>query len=255
VEFLVAIILPMYNEELSIPLLKSMFFPKNFNLQGYDYRIIVVNDGSADNTLSLVNQWAIEDSKVKVVTHEHNQGVGQAILTGFREAVRLGCTCIVTMDADATHPGQVIHNMVQEIDNGADIVIASRFAPGGSQIGVPPLRKLYSWGARLVMTTVFHLQGVKDYTIGFRAYKASLIKTALEMSHGNILRFKSFATSVEILLKLAPFATRIVELPIILRYDNKQSTSKLKLWLTIRDYILLCLLPKHKCTLGRGLKI
>lgn len=254
-EKLVVIVLPMYNEELSIPLLRKMFDGGVPLPPGYDYRIVAVNDGSRDGTLRLVNNWAHENKRLVVLSHTQNMGVGQAILTGFFEAIRMSPYCVVTLDADASHPGSVIRQMVEKSDAEADIVIASRFASGGKQVGVPPLRQLYSLGARILLSIFFPLQGVRDYTVGFRAYKTSVLSRALSQSEKSFLKFRSFATSVEILLKVATMANKIVEVPLVLRYDHKVSPSKLKLWLTIRDYLKLFLLPKQKCSLGRGLAI
>jgi dolichol-phosphate mannosyltransferase len=252
---LVVIILPMYNEELSIPLLYQMFNECFSVPLSYDYRIVAVNDGSQDDTLTLLNRWAQENPRLVVLSHMQNMGVGQAILTGFREAIRMSSQCVVTLDADASHPGDVICQMVEKVDLGSDIVIASRFASGGKQVGVPPLRQVYSLGARILLSIFFPLKGVKDYTVGFRAYNTSVLYQALSQSEESFLKFRSFATSVEILLKVATLAKKIEEVPLILRYDYKVSPSKLKLWLTINDYLKLFLLPKKKCALGKGLKI
>ncbi len=252
---ILAIVLPMYNEELSIPLLRGMF-DRNMSMPpDYDYRIVVVNDGSQDGTLSLADDWARENLRVKVVSHTQNMGVGQAILTGFGEAIRMGADCVVTLDADASHPGDIISLMVEKVNAGADIVIASRFASGGRQIGVPPIRKVYSLGARILLSAFFPLKGVRDYTVGFRAYNTTILYSALSQTEKPFLKFSSFATSVEILLKVATMAENIEEVPLVLRYDHKVSPSKLKLWMTISDYLKLFWLPKQKCPLGRGLRI
>lgn len=251
--YLTNIILPMYNEELSISQLRNMFNENTLTLPAGEHRIIIVNDGSTDNTLNLVNKWAQEDSRVKIINHTHNMGVGQAILTGFCDAIRQEADCVVTMDADVSHPAAIINQLILSVQEGADIAIASRFAKGGAQIGVPPLRQVYSFGARVLLSLVFPLKGVRDYTVGFRAYKTSLLAKVLSDNPISFLQFSSFAASVEILLKLAPFADKITEVPLILHYDHKKSPSKLKLWATLTDYGRLFFCPKKKCSLGRGL--
>jgi len=254
-KYFAVIILPMYNEELSIPLLRTMFDGNIPMPPECDYRIVVVNDGSTDETLKLVNAWIQENRRVSVVSHIRNMGVGQAILTGFGEAIRMGSNCVVTMDADASHPGDIINELVNSILSGADIAIASRFVEGGQQIGVPFMRRVYSLGARVLLSMVFPLRGVRDYTVSFRAYKTHLLNQALSKKKDSFLIFHSFATSVEILLKIAPLANKIEEIPLVLRYDHKKSPSKLRLWSTIWDYGKLFFLPKQKGPLGRGLKI
>ncbi|MBC7076227.1 MAG: glycosyltransferase [Syntrophomonadaceae bacterium] len=252
---LVAVVLPMYNEELSIPDIRLMFDEDLLLPAGCETQLIVVNDGSKDQTLELVDNWSRENQKITVVSHIQNMGLGQAILTGFNEALRMGADFIVVMDADASHSSRVIGALIQKIIDGADIAIASRFASGSKQSGVPFLRNVYSLGAKLLLSLVFPLRGVRDYTIGFRAYRASLVYAVLEEAAGSFLTSRSFAANAEILLKMAGKARKIEEVPFVLRYDCKKSPSKLRLWSTIRDYMRICFLPKQPCLLGRALKI
>lgn len=252
---LVAIVLPMYNEEKSIPDLRDMF-DGDFSLApGFDHRIIAVDDGSRDGTLSLVLRWAQENSRVTILSHTQNMGLGQAILTGFGEAVRMGSTCIVTMDADASHPETVISRLVSAVLAGADIAIASRFAGGGEQKGVTLFRRFLSFNARVILSAVFPLKGVRDYTVGFRAYRTTLVYSALGKKEGPFLKFNTFTATAELLLKMVTLAQKIVEVPMVLRYDLKKSPSKLKLPGTVFDYARLCLMPKKRCVSGKGLRI
>lgn len=250
------IVLPMFNEELSLPGLKQMF-AQGLNLPGgWDYYLLVVNDGSTDHTLQLVRQWEHDlAGQMLIFNHEHNLGLGEAILTGFRQAINLGCDCILTMDADASHPVETINKMVEAIIHGADIAIASRFVPGAYQYGVSWDRRIYSLGARCLLSWCFPLKGVRDYTVSFRIYRSSLIKEALQLSAEKLLTLQSFACAAELLLKIATIAEKIQEVPLILHYENKKSASKLRVGKTIKDYFKLVYLPRRKCSLGRGLLI
>lgn len=254
-EYLTTIVLPMYNEEMSIPRLRSMFDRNISLLPDCDHRIVVVDDGSSDGTLALIVRWMQENNRVVVLSHTQNMGLGQAILTGFSEAIRMGSTCIVTMDADASHTETVINQLVGAVLRGADIAIASRFVKGGGQKGVSFFRYFLSFIARLVLSTIFPLRGVSDYTVGFRAYSTTLVEKALSKQKGQFIVFKTFAATVELLLKMATLAQKIVEVPLVLRYDLKRSPSKLKLLATVRDYVALCNQPKKNCILGKGLRI
>lgn len=245
----------MYNEELSVPALRSMFERGIPLPQGCDYRIIIINDGSSDATLQKVMEWAKRDSRVTILSHTENKGLGQAILTGFYEAVRMNSTYIVTMDADATRPGGLIGALVQALLEGAEIAIASRFVKGGEQKGVPSFRRLLNFGARKYYRLVFPLAGVSDYTVNFRAYRAELIKSAFDKVDGPLLASGSFTTVAELLLKLATLCRKISEVPMVLQYDRKKSRSKLGIAASALDSIKLCMLPKEKCPLGKGLRI
>jgi len=245
----------MYNEELSVPVLCSMFERGITLPEGCDYRIIIINDGSSDATLQKVMEWAKGDSKVTILSHTENKGLGQAILTGFYEAVRMNSSYIITMDADATHPCGLIGTLVQAVLEGAEIAIASRFVKDGEQKGVPLFRRFLSFGARKYYRLFFPLAGVSDYTVNFRAYRAELIKSAFDKVDGPLLVSGSFTTVAELLLKLATISTKISEVPMVLQYDCKKSCSKLGIASTVRDSIKLCRLPKEKCPLGKGLRI
>jgi dolichol-phosphate mannosyltransferase len=251
---LVAIILPMYNEAESIPALQRMF--KEIPLPpGYSPLIIIVNDGSSDNTLELATKWVLAGSRAIIVSHTQNRGLGEAIITGFTEAMKARATCIVTMDADATHPGNIIAELVTKIGAGADIAIASRYIKGGGQDGVPFLRSFLSIGAKMFYRLAFPLRGVTDYTINFRAYRSSLVSQALATGKWPFLASRSFSATVELLLKLAPFAGTIEEVPFTVRYGAKKSASKLKILATVYGSLRLLFLPKRRCPLGRGLRI
>jgi len=252
---LISVILPMYNEEKSIPQLREMFDQGLRLPPGFDFNIIVVNDGSVDRTLELAHRWEQENRRASVVSHHVNLGLGQAILTGFYQSIQRGSQCTVTMDADATHPGETIFDLVQEICNGSDIAIASRYAPGGRQVGLSLPRRLFSFGARVYLSAFFPLKGVRDYTCGFRAYRTSFLAEVFELCQGEFLVFNTFTAMVEILLKTAGLAGQISEVPMVLRYDLKQGGSKMKLLKTIRDYFRLVSLPSQPCPLGRVLKI
>jgi len=251
---LVAIILPMFNEEKSIPALQEMFSELPLP-PGCNYLIIVVNDGSNDNTLLLTTQWSLSDSRVHIISHTENKGLGEAIITGFSEAIKLRSTCIVSMDADATHPGDNIADLVKAILDGADIAIASRFAQGGGQEGVPAFRNILSLGARLFYKLAFPLRGVRDYTINFRAYRSFLVQKAFSGLQSPLLVSKTFSATVELLLKLAPLANNIQEVPITVKYSSKKSPSKMKIMATIQGSLRLLFMPATKFPLGRGLRI
>lgn len=249
---LAVIVLPMYNEELSIPLLQEVFANEIEMPPGFEYRIIAINDGSKDRTLELLNQWRQENHRVHVLSHTKKLGEGQAILTGLVEAIRMSSVCVITLDANAVHPGDTIKQMVAEVKKGADIVIASRYAHGGKQLGAPLLQKLNSLGTRLSLSLLFPIKGISDYTGGFRAYRTTMVNQALSKTETRFLTFRNSLARVEILLKFVVFANKAVEVPVVLNYKYP---NKLKANHTIRDYSKLAKLPKQKCALGIGLDI
>ncbi len=228
--------LPAYNEAECVgPLLDRA--SAVFKGQDWQAEVILVDDGSTDGTADAARA-ANCVAPVMVVTHEQNMGLGHAIKTCLREALSR-CDAdddiIVCMDSDDTHPPDVIPGMVEKIQGGADLVIASRYQPGSKQVGVPLFRLMLSFGARWLFHWKLGIKGVRDYTCGFRAYRASLIRQGLEKYGDEIITREGFACTDELLVKLAHFKPVIAEVPFTLRYDQKHGKSKIQLIKTIRE--------------------
>jgi dolichol-phosphate mannosyltransferase len=243
----VILALPAYNEAGAIAGLLDAASRTFASLQHHDGRIVVVDDGSSDDTAGLVRAYKAP-FPVELVQHEKNKGLGPAILTSLRAAIersRGDDDVIVNMDADNTHPPDTILAMLEALDQGADVVIASRYRRGSRQVGVPFKRKLLSWGARWLFTWKLRLPGVRDYTCGFRAYRVGTIRRAFDKHGDRLITRAGFACTDEILVNLAWLEPRprIQEVPFILRYDRKEGASKLELFKTIRE--TLKMLMKH----------
>lgn len=235
--------LPAYNEEDCLPpLLRS--FRKLFRSLPADADpiVIVVNDGSKDRTGEVCERIRRRMS-LRLVNHGQNKGLGEAIKTGLRAAIeesRSDRDVIICMDADNTHPPRYVVPMLERIRQGADIVIASRYRAGSRQIGVPPHRLLMSHGARLLFWIFLGLPGVRDYTCGFRAYRAGLIREALEHYGDELITRNGFACTDQLLVNLACLhELRIEEVGFVLRYDRKVGASKLNLGVTIGETLKL----------------
>lgn len=236
--------LPAYNEEEALPELLERV-GEAFADNGLPYEVIIVDDGSQDDTAKIASQLSFQ-MPIHLVQHEKNQGLGPTIRDGLREAVdRAGeRDIIVTMDADNTHPPGLIDRMVQMIHEGCDVVIASRFERGGCAVGVPIERHFLSLGARVLFTCLFPTRGVRDYTSGFRAYRASAIRQGFA-DHGDALVGETgFSCMADVLLKLRKQGALFGEAPLRLRYDRKGGASKMQVLKTI--WLTLKLLGRHR---------
>ena len=210
------------------------------------YKVLILNDGSTDSSPAIVNQFTKHMPLLKV-DHDVNKGLGTTFADLFREASKLTNEqdIIITMDSDSTHHPSYIPSLIQKIHEGYDVVIASRFATGGKQIGFATYRKLCSFGARILLHIVFHLHGVRDYTCGYRAYRAAVVKNYVSQYDPYLIESKGFPGVAEILIKMSTATPlKITEIPLVLRYDLKQSMSKMKLASTIREYLKLILITK-----------
>ena len=231
--------LPAYNEENAIgELLKEIY--NVFRDLRYSYKVIVVNDGSTDKTPEIVEHYS-HIMPVEMISHSHNQGLGEALNSGFKYICHTArpIDVIVCMDSDNTHKPIYVYNMIKKIEEGFDIVIASRYMKESKVIGVSPFRLLMSYGARFMFQIFTPIKGIKDYTCGFRAFKVSIICKAYNYYKGKFITQKGFACTDEILLKLSKLTNKITEVPFILRYDEKKGNSKLKLFTTIKATLKL----------------
>ena len=230
----VTVVLPAYNEEAAISVLLDKVLAMADTMDR-PARILVVDDGSADRTAAIVEQYAHRG--VELLRHGRNRGLHEAVRSGVIQALQDAGPrdCVVTLDADNTHHPDLIPRMVEHIEHGADVVIASRFAPGGRMVGAPFMRRVYSMGAGFVLRVRFPLDGVRDYTCGYRAYRASTLQQAFDRWGKEFINVPGFSCMLDILLRLRMLGAKFVEVPLVLRYDLKESPSKLRLLRTIRN--------------------
>jgi dolichol-phosphate mannosyltransferase len=233
------VLLPAYNEEASLPPLLSRI-KAAMEAGGLAYRVIVVNDGSADRTQEVAERHAAS-MPLTIVDHGRNRGLGEAMRSGFLTANELAGPddVVVMMDADNTHPPELIPAMLEKVHQGYDLVVASRFAEGGRQIGLRAHRRLLSYCAGLLMRTLFPVPGLRDYSCGYRAYSAAMLQRALSVHGPALVEEQGFSCFVDVLLKLRRLNVRACEVPLVLRYDFKQGASKMRIARTIRRYFRL----------------
>jgi dolichol-phosphate mannosyltransferase len=235
----VYIVLPAYNEEPNLPILFDALretMEDNF----IAYEVIIVDDGSQDRTAAVAREWA-EQIPVVLVQHQVNQGLGATLRDGLLAALDRATDrdVIITMDADATHTPGLIVRMVRMIGEGYDVLIASRYQTGSRVYGVPFLRRVMSRLASMLMRTVFPIQGVKDFTCGYRAYRADALRKAVNLYKGEFVNQEGFQCMLDVLLKLRPMDLIFGEVPMLLRYDLKGGASKMRIWHTAKNSLLL----------------
>lgn len=235
----VIIVLPAYNEEPSLrPLLQAV--RQAMEDERFDYRAIVVNDGSTDATAAITDEMK-GVMPLERIDHAENRGLGEAVRTGLLRALEGAGErdVIVTMDSDNTHTPGLIAGMVSGIREGNDVMIASRFRPGARIMGAPlyrrALSRLGSWAFRLT----FPMRNVRDFTSGYRAYRAGLLERAFETYGEEFVAESGFACTVDILLKLREIGAIASEVPLVLRYDFKYGVSKMLVMRTLCDTLRL----------------
>jgi len=246
----ILLILPAYNEEPTLPpLLKSL---DEFATQTRrKLRILVIDDGSTDRTAALVGeaQGALDNISIELVQHEKNQGLGAAIRTGLREALQRvrRKECIAMMDADNSHPPVILESLVNKLEKGFEVTIASRYRFGAEIHGLTAFRKFLSVGAAAVYAVTYPTPGVRDFTCGYRAYHPQLLQDAFA-TYGDdgLVTWNGFVAMVELLLKLRAIGAPMAEVPLTLRYDLKESASKMRIFRNIKQqFQLLAEVPRR----------
>ncbi|WP_158850941.1 glycosyltransferase [Saccharothrix deserti] len=231
------VVLPAYNEAASLPPLLSRL--AEVALTGR-LTAWVVDDGSSDGTAE-VAATGVPGLEVRLVSHPVNLGLGQAVQSGLRAVLAEAGEgdVVVVMDADDTHDPTLIRVLEREIAAGADVVICSRFVAGGDDATAPALRRLLSRGAAVLFRRVLRVDGVRDFTSGFRAYRVSLLARAESHWGERLIEERGFACMVELLLKLRHCRPVVTEVPLTLRYDRKQGPSKIRIARTVGQYLKL----------------
>ncbi|MFD0816628.1 glycosyltransferase [Amycolatopsis umgeniensis] len=231
------VVLPAFNEEAALPALLRRIADVALTEQ---ITVWVVDDGSSDRSAA-VAESGFGGLEVRVVRHPVNLGLGRAVLSGLRAALKESGPddIVVVMDADDTHDPGLISLLQAEIATGSDVAICSRFVPGGDDRTAPVFRRLLSRGAARLFRHALAVDGVRDFTSGYRAYRATLLTRASGHWGERLIEEQGFACMVELLLKLRHCHPVITEIPLALHYDRKQGPSKLKLRRTILQYVKL----------------
>ncbi len=225
----VFVALPAYNERENLATLIGSWAAV-LEDRGGEYRIVVVDDGSTDGSGELLEDLA-RRYPLNVVTHERNLGLGATLRDALSTAVQQADAddLIVTMDADNTHPPELFPEMADLLLRDAlDVVIASRYRTGSRIVGLSRWRRFISFAARVLFQVVFPVRGVRDYTCGYRVYRADTLQKAIRTCAPSFIEERGFACMVEVLLKLAARGARFGEVPMTLRYDVKGGSSKMR---------------------------
>jgi dolichol-phosphate mannosyltransferase len=222
------LILPAYNEgDNLVPLFQAFM---DLNVGNY-YKYYLINDGSTDDTLE-VSKKLQSNFDLKVISHEKNKGLSQTLYIGLKSALEEAedSDVLVFMDSDNTHLPSQVSELICQIQNGADISIASRYQPGATIEGLSDSRKIVSVIASFLFRIFLPVKGVKDFSCGFRAIRASLLRKLSPCDLESIFQLRGFACTTGLLLALTRDPAVVVsEIPMKLKYNQKRGVSKMNL--------------------------
>ncbi|MFC3964372.1 polyprenol monophosphomannose synthase [Nocardia jiangsuensis] len=209
----VTVVVPTYDERDNLPVaverLTSLPVP--------DLHILVVDDNSPDGTGEVADKLAAELPAVVGVLHRtEKDGLGRAYIAGITRALDEGADVVIQMDADLSHPAEVIPAMLEKLrDTDAGVVLGSRYVPGGSTAEEWKwYRKALSAWANFYVNAILRL-GVKDATAGFKAWKADTLR-AIEVGS---IRSNGYSFQVEMNYRTVKRGYTIAEVPI--RFEER----------------------------------
>jgi dolichol-phosphate mannosyltransferase len=199
----VLVVIPTYNERENLgPILRRLHeaLPK--------VHALVVDDGSPDGTGKLADELAAADERTNVMHRTEKAGLGAAYVAGFRWGLAKDYATIVEMDADGSHAPEDLPRLLDALGD-ADLVVGSRYVPGGSVVNWPKRREILSRGGNLYSRIALGVK-VNDITAGFRAYRREVLeKLALDeiASHG-------YCFQIDLTWRTVEAWFEIVEVPI-----------------------------------------
>lgn len=212
---LCVVVIPTYNECENLPLIVPQVLARDPRIE-----VLVVDDDSPDGTGEIAQEMADADSRVHVLHRTEKRGLGRAYRAGFAEALKLGADWVVQMDADFSHPPEVIDTMLDEIQD-VDVVLGSRYLKGITVVNWPIERILISYFANVYVRAITRLP-ISDTTGGFRCMRSSW----LERIGFDRIRADGYAFQIELNFRFVKFGARIKEIPFFF-LDRTRGTSKL----------------------------
>jgi dolichol-phosphate mannosyltransferase len=182
--------------------------------------VLVVDDSSPDGTGAIADALAAAHDWVHVLHRPAKRGLGQAYVDGFRWALERDYTHILEMDADLSHPPDVVPRMLAAAAD-ADLVLGSRYVPGGGVVGWPAHRRFISRGGSLYARTILGV-GIRDLTGGFKCFRRRVLD-AIDLSsvHG-----QGYVFQIELTYRTLRMGGRVVEVPITFE-DRTAGASKM----------------------------
>ena len=235
---MVYICLPVYNEEATIGILLYKI-KETMKAVRHRYEIFVLDDGSTDRSREVVKRYA-QIMPINLLFHPERKGPGPSLDRFIRETSRLSKyperDVVVTLQADFTQKPMVIPQMLKEIGAGADIVIASKFAAGSSDEGLPGIVKLSQRFIPLIIRPLYPIKGVRDYMSTFRAYRVIILKRGMRKFGDELIISKGIASATELLLNLSVFSPVVTEVPLIQTYNIRKRKSRNSLRGLVKEY-------------------
>jgi dolichol-phosphate mannosyltransferase len=212
----ICVCLPTYNESENLePMVARLS-----EVLGGDGVVLVIDDSSPDGTGAVADRLAMERSWVRVIHRPTKEGLGPAYLEGFRHALELGADLVLEMDCDFSHDPADVPRLIAAAE-GADLVIGSRYVPGGGTRNWGLVRRLISRGGSLYAQLLLGVP-IRDLTGGFKCYRREVLET-IDL---DAIDSKGYAFQIETTYRALRAGFRAVEVPIVFA-DREVGGSKM----------------------------
>ena len=199
----IVVLIPTYNERENLPLIVS-----RLRVAVPEADVLVLDDNSPDGTGAVADRLAADDDQVRVLHRPSKEGLGAAYLAGFAWALDQGYDVLVEMDADGSHQPEQLRTLLVALAD-ADVVLGSRWVPGGSVVNWPFHRKALSLGGNVYVRVLLGMP-IGDATGGFRAYRASTLR-ALDLHD---VASQGYCFQVDLVWRATRAGLSVVEVPI-----------------------------------------
>ncbi len=211
------LVLPTYNEAANIA---AIVEAARANLP-LDARILIVDDNSPDGTGQIADRLAAADQGVEVMHRAGKEGLGPAYIAGFHRAIDGGAGFVLQMDSDFSHDPADLPRLLRAAQDGADLVIGSRYVAGGGVTDWSPLRRVVSRGGSLYASLVLGVRQ-RDLTGGFKCFRRRVLET-IDL---DAVAAKGYVFQVETTYRTLKAGFTVREVPILFR-DRQVGESKM----------------------------
>jgi dolichol-phosphate mannosyltransferase len=224
----VLVVLPTYNEAANI---ERMLCSVRAALP--EAGVLVVDDGSPDQTAALAERVASEIGGVHVLRRSAKAGLGSAYRAGFKWGLERGFEALVEMDCDFSHDPAALPALVAPLHEGTDLSVGSRYVPGGEIPNWSFGRRFISRGGNIYADVLLGLK-VKDSTSGFRAYRAEILRK-IDLT---AVRAEGYGFQIEMVRQVLGHGGRVREVPI--RFvDRVEGLSKMSTSIVVEAFVLV----------------
>jgi dolichol-phosphate mannosyltransferase len=226
------LVMPTYNEAENIESIVRAADAQLERAAPGEHRILIVDDNSPDGTGRLADGLAEQLEGVTVLHRQTKEGLGQAYLAGFSEALAHGAELVLEMDADFSHDPRYLVDLIRAAAD-ADLVLGSRYVPGGGVRDWGLVRRLISRGGGIYARIILGVD-VHDLTGGFKCIR----RTVLESIDLPSVRAEGYVFQVEVTYRAILAGFRVKEIPIVFS-DRTVGTSKMSSRIAIEAMLLV----------------